>query len=261
MTEKRPGMIDTHSHILPELDDGSPSLDSSLRMARAAADSGVTQIFCTPHLERYDEPFMARAAATKRSFEAALRANGITLELLLGFEVAADVAATATEDQLAAMAVGDTRLLIVEIPHFGWPVYLRETVFKIRSMRYLPIIAHPERNDRIQDSPSLLEECLASGAVAQATIGSLSGSFGRTTRQTMMRHLALGYVSLLASDAHFFRGSSWSLASAYKALPHIAAKDIDTLVNENPRRLLTGKLPQEVRCAQPSGWRRLTGLF
>jgi len=254
-------MIDTHSHILPELDDGSPDLASSLRMARAAADSGVVKIFCTPHLDQYDESFIARAANVKKEFEAALRANGIALELLLGFEVSADVVATATADQVASMSIADTRLLLVEIPHLGWPVYLRETVFSLRSAGCLPILAHPERNDRVQDSPRLLEECLASGAVVQATIGSLSGAFGKATRYTLIHHLSQGYVSVLASDAHFFRGSSWSLASAYKALPHIAASDIDTLVKENPLRLLTGKLPQEVRCARPSGWRRLTGRF
>ena len=43
-------MIDIHSHILPELDDGSRSLAESLEMARIAAEDGITHMVATPHM-------------------------------------------------------------------------------------------------------------------------------------------------------------------------------------------------------------------
>ena len=42
-------MIDIHSHILPEVDDGSHSLDESLEMCRASADDGIKIMVATPH--------------------------------------------------------------------------------------------------------------------------------------------------------------------------------------------------------------------
>ena len=42
-------MIDLHCHILPELDDGSQSLEESLAMARMAVNSGVRAMAATPH--------------------------------------------------------------------------------------------------------------------------------------------------------------------------------------------------------------------
>ena len=43
-------MIDIHSHILYDIDDGSESLDMSLQMLRMSVDSGVTDIIATPHV-------------------------------------------------------------------------------------------------------------------------------------------------------------------------------------------------------------------
>ena len=52
-------MIDLHCHILPELDDGSQSLEESLAMARMAVNSGVRAMAATPHCmgERAEEVY------------------------------------------------------------------------------------------------------------------------------------------------------------------------------------------------------------
>lgn len=53
-------MLDIHSHILPKMDDGSSSVEESLKLLRTSAEQGITEIAATPH-------FTLRSTA-RRSF-------------------------------------------------------------------------------------------------------------------------------------------------------------------------------------------------
>ncbi|MGB2836360.1 MAG: CpsB/CapC family capsule biosynthesis tyrosine phosphatase, partial [Candidatus Sulfotelmatobacter sp.] len=47
-------MVDIHSHILPEVDDGPKSWETSVAMCRMAAADGITHQVATPHAnDRY----------------------------------------------------------------------------------------------------------------------------------------------------------------------------------------------------------------
>jgi protein-tyrosine phosphatase len=240
-------MIDTHSHLLPGLDDGSPDVGTSLRMAAEAVAAGVSTIVCTPHLRELDASLVDRARGAIVEMRTALVAARIELRLVLGFEVDLSVAAIAGSDELRSFAIeGSEGAILIETPHWGWPFFARETIFRLSTAGFLPILAHPERNDRIQRSPSLLTECLEAGAVAQATAASL-GDFGRSSRQAFHRHLFRGEISLLASDAHSHRRSSWTMATLVAELRNrISEDDLNTLVTVNPGILLSGGKPLTV---------------
>ena len=45
-------MIDFHSHILPQIDDGSKSIEMTINMLKKAEQSGTTDIIATPHFMR-----------------------------------------------------------------------------------------------------------------------------------------------------------------------------------------------------------------
>ena len=43
-------MIDIHSHIMPDMDDGARTMEEAVEMALIAADDGIEQMVSTPHM-------------------------------------------------------------------------------------------------------------------------------------------------------------------------------------------------------------------
>ena len=269
-------MIDTHSHMLPGLDHGCPDLDTSVRMASAAWDVGTTTIVCTPHLYDWDQTLVDEARTVCAEVQAALRERGIDLRLLLGFEVDLNVMVEADESMLALLAIdgsvpgaapgsgaqGWKGVIVIETPFQGWPPFLPETIFRLKTSGYTPVLAHPERNERVQRSPELVDEIVRSGAVLQGTAGSLSEIFRRGSIRTMHELLARGSLSLLASDAHAFVDYTWTLAPVLEELStRVPENYLRSLVSLNPERMLNGEpllpgLSTLEKQAGRSWWRR-----
>ena len=201
--------------------------------------------------------------------ETALREEGIGVRLLLGFEVDLSVIAEADADMIARLAIGGSGspeeaapadgstpqsqpglppgwkgAIVVETPFHGWPPFLQQTIFRLKTDGYTPILAHPERNERLQRSPELLDDCLRAGAVAQGTAGSLAGPFRKGSMRTFLDMLARGTLSLLASDGHAQVDYTWSLAPLLEELRKRVPEDyLQTLVGVNPERVLAGRQP------------------
>lgn len=196
-------VIDLHAHILPGLDDGVRTLDEAGALARAAAAAGVTAIAATPHV-RDDYPTSAsEMEAGVDSVRRRLAETGVRVEVLTGGEVSLDRLERLAPEQLARFSLaGSGRYLLVEFPYYGWPLALEAQIRRLRSAGLIPLLAHPERNQDVQRAPERLERALRTGALVQVTIDSLAGTFGRRARKAAERLLDLGFVHVLASDAH-----------------------------------------------------------
>ena len=85
-------MIDFHSHFLPDMDDGSDSIETSLAMLHESWRQGVRLMFATPHFyaeEDDPENFLARRseayARVREAIEA--RQDSEIPDILLGAEI------------------------------------------------------------------------------------------------------------------------------------------------------------------------------
>ena len=203
MAYPAPTMIDLHSHILPGLDDGAETVEGALEMACSAVADGIQAVAATPHV-RSDYPTTPEQMEQGvESLREALREASIPLELLPGGEIALDVLPGLEDDELRRFGLGgNPAYLLLETPDFGWPLGLEETLFQLRLRGFTIVLAHPERNDEVQENPGRLERLVEVGTLVQVTAASVDGRLGPVAHKTALRLVELGLAHMLASDAH-----------------------------------------------------------
>ncbi len=237
-------MVDIHCHILPGVDDGAQSLGDAIAMARMAANCGVTDLAATSHF-RGDEQGMTRLATLYRQFrrlENAIAQEKIPLRLHPGAEILCleQTLDLARENQLPTL--GDTRYVLCEFLFDAPGTYMDDLLEGIAEAGYLPVVAHPERYESIQQDPRRVQRWFRRGYVIQLNKGSILGAFGSRAEDTARLLLERGFVHLIASDAHSPRHRTTDLSILRRwMLDHYPAGYVRLLLEENPGRLLRGR--------------------
>ena len=247
-------MIDVHSHLLPGVDDGSPSIEASLPVLARFAAHGVETLVLTPHLvaSRAGE---APVAAYREVFDRLRAAAPAVPELLLGWEIMLDE--PRVDLRAPHLALGGSRAVLVEFPRMAVPAQAADELYRLRCEGIVPVLAHPERY-----WGCTLEQVRAwrrGGAVIQLDTAGLlgSGDVARLSREL----LEAGLVDLFASDNH---GDSRSLATARDWLTEVATPEHAALLTRtNARRLLDDQpvLPVPPLPKAAGTFARLRALF
>jgi protein-tyrosine phosphatase len=194
-------MIDLHTHMLPDWDDGAKDWEEMLAMAKVAEKDGITKIGLTPHLYRLTKHGDDLALFEQRMAEFGLWAKRFPVEFFRGAEVYINdqVVENITKNNLT---VNNSSYVFVEFPADTVMAGVKELFYRIMLKGYVPIISHPERNIAFARRPELLFDLVSMGALAQVTAKSILGEFGRETRQVAKVFLKHNLVHLIASDAH-----------------------------------------------------------
>jgi protein-tyrosine phosphatase len=195
-------VIDLHSHVLPGIDDGAATIESSVAMARAAAAAGTRTIVATPHVSWTYPNRADTIVALSRELGERLRAEQVSLEIVSGAEIALTRAGDIDQAELSSLALGNSSWLLLEPPFTAVVAGLDATIMDLRSKGFQILLAHPERCPAFQREPSLLNSLVRSGVLTSITAGSLVGRFGGMVRRFAFEMVSQGLVHNVASDAH-----------------------------------------------------------
>lgn len=190
------GMTDIHSHILPGVDDGSPTVQSSLGLLRFFEEQGVTQAWLTPHImadrtQNTPERLMENFEQFKKQY-----AGPIVLHQAGEYMMDA---AFPQKLKSGVLPLGKKHLL-VETSYMLPPVGLHDILEQVRRAGYFPLIAHPERYTYMEkkDYIALHEE----GYEFQLNLMSLSGYYNPGAKAVSEWLLKKGMYTYVGSDLH-----------------------------------------------------------
>jgi len=247
-------MVDIHSHILPGLDDGSPSLDATQAMLRLAAETGTTDIVATPHASP-DYKFDPDTVDAKLTEVRAAAPPGLSIHQGADFHLDFDL----IEDALAhprKYTINGGPYLLVELAERTPLRAVPQILDSLMRRGLIPILTHPERYYTLRGKTADIREWVAAGCLVQVTAQSMTGLFGSTARKMAEQLLDSGYVHFFASDAHDTEVRTTRLDAARNAVERRAGpKTAERLFDLNPRATLSGlPLPPPVEESRPKRW-------
>ncbi len=227
-------MIDLHSHLLPGVDDGSKSVEQSLRVLDAMREAGVTAVCLTPHhsvgrlssgLPASHEPaFVALSAAAPKEI---VLHRGV--ELMLDRPVPPDIR------DLPGLTLGGTRHILVEFTSQVAIPAATNALHQIVQAGLIPVLAHPERYRAA--TPQAVAQWKAVGALMQVDANTLLTGRGRGQRAREL--LAYGLADIIAADNH---GDSRMIGTGYRFLCEAGGpSQADLLARKNPAAILAGE--------------------
>ncbi len=264
-------MVDIHHHLLPGLDDGSNSMDTSVEMARLAFADGITHIVCSPHANGQYE-FDPRVNAAK-TYELRDRLADQKIPINLGrgcdFHLSFDNVKQAKVDP-SRFSINGLGYLLVEVPDYGLPPGLTETFYELRLAGLTPILTHPERNPTLQKEPERMLDWLRGGLLIQVTADSLTGHKGRHAQRMAHDLLEKRWVHFLATDAHNTTSRPPRMREAHDMVAtKYGASYAHAICVVNPLAVFLGKqfeVAEEPRglfdeVKEPTWWQRMTSAL
>ncbi|MCD7823540.1 MAG: capsular polysaccharide biosynthesis protein [Oscillospiraceae bacterium] len=234
-------MIDFHSHILPEMDDGSCSVEMSCQMLRESFRQGVSQIVATPHFYAEDNSPKRFLERRKHSFEKLEpHLDSDMPEIILGAEVKYFEGISRSED-VGLLKIQGTDLILIEMPFMTWNQRMVSEVVELASgRRTRVIIAHVERYFRY-GAEKFLPEFYRNGLLIQANAESFIGGIFSTRK--VMSMLRDGKIDLLGSDCHNMTSRVPNILDARKEISkRICNNMLDKLDEKAYNSLYSGEI-------------------
>ena len=234
------GFIDIHSHILPNLDEGSSCIEESVEMLQIAREDGISGIVATPHIlagvynntrEKIEEAIIELNAAH----------SGVQVYIGAEVRINRNLALRVRNNELPLL--NGKKFLLLELPTYVLPPILEieNIINNLKMSKINPIIAHPEKNMPILNDLSLMERFMRCGASFQVTAMSITNHSGKRIQQAALKMIRKGYVHAVASDAHDAKKRPPILSNAYKIIKKkFGTEEAERLFRHNPLKIITG---------------------
>ena len=236
-------MIDFHSHILPNIDDGARNVEETFKLIKEAEEVGFDTIISTSHyIEGYYESNVAERETWIKAINEKLKERSQNITLHLGNEVYLSNNIKELIEEKKATTIKGTNYILFEMPLNTKPLNIFDVVYDMLQQKLRPILAHPERYSYVQKDPNLIYDLIEKGVLMQCNYGSIIGQYQDKARIIAKKLLENDMVHFLGSDVH-------RAGTVYKNIPRIlneiekivGKEKLEELTTINPKLVLENK--------------------
>jgi protein-tyrosine phosphatase len=198
-----PVILDMHSHILPGIDDGSPDIETSLRLVKGIYDLGIRKSIATPHVigDMYrNTPETINEALQKLKEACAI--EKIDIELSAAAEYMLDdnfMDLIKTKSKILPI---HENIILTEQSYASPTGNLNEIAYELMTSGYKPIMAHPERYHFYHNNYEYYTHLKDMGFLLQVNLLSLTGYYGPAVTKAAKFLFKEELVDLVGTDMH-----------------------------------------------------------
>ena len=202
MTDYPKGIVDFHSHILPGIDDGADSLETSLKMLSVSKSQGVETIVSTSHYYNFRESvdsFISRRDDAAYKLLKHINEHDLDLpEIVVGAEVRLfpDIS---REENLSKLCIEGTKNILIEMPYSTWSGWMYNEIYAIITRGYTPIMAHIERYPGPVSEKEITGKLLSMDVLVQCNADSFSDW---KLKRFVKKLIKQGRLTVIGSDCH-----------------------------------------------------------
>ncbi len=195
-------VVDFHSHILPGVDDGSDSLETSLKMLELSHSQGVDIILSTSHYYNFHETtesFVNKRDKALYTLEKYIKEHDLYLPEIIPAAEVRLYPELRFDENLDKLCIDGTKNILIEMPYESWSGWMYNEIYALITKGYTPIIAHVERYPGPVGEKEILTKLLSMEVYVQCNADSFTD---RKMRSFIKKLVKLGRLTVIGSDFH-----------------------------------------------------------
>jgi protein-tyrosine phosphatase len=195
--------VDMHSHLIPNIDDGSKSLDESVDLIQKLRTLGYKKIITSPHIisdlyRNTPETISAGLAVLQKR----LLAENIEIEIGAAAEYYLDEGFIDKLNKAEPLMTFGEKYVLFETSYMNEPAQLHQAIFLMRTLGYIPVLAHPERYIYLYHDFSAFKKIYGMDVLFQVNLNSLAGYYSKPAKHFAEKLIDNNMVDFVGTDCH-----------------------------------------------------------
>ena len=242
-------MIDIHSHIVFDVDDGPKSIEESKALLKEAYNQGVRTIVSTSHRRKgmFETPEEKIATNFLKVREIAKEVAD-DLVIAYGAEIYYTLDVLEKLEKKAIPTLNDSRYALIEFSMNTPYRDIHNALTKVLMLGSTPVVAHIERYHTLENDEKKVRELINMGCYMQINSSSvlkprLFGDTYKFMKKRARYFLDKGLVHVVASDMHNLDNRPPYMSEAYELIAKkYGAEKARELFETNPSKIINDQL-------------------